>query len=372
MSRQSNLDLVQQRRSRALNTLHTWLLATGSLLILAVSAWAFGGLVALVYALVVGTISMLAMRRVSPRLVLSMYKARPVSRAQFAEGIAILEELARRAGLPVAPVLHVVPSRMMNAFAVGRRDDSAIAVTDALIRRMSLRELTAILAHEVSHIAHEDVKVMALADMVSRFTSVMSTIGLLSLVLNLVVFAGGYQAQVPWLAVLVLLAAPTVGGLLQMALSRTREYDADLGAAMLTGDPEGLASALVKLERAQGRLWESLLLPGGRIPDPSVLRTHPPTDERVRRLMALKGAGDLPHEDLPGQAGGRARQRRASFIPAIGRRRPDAATYRRLAGLMPSGSIVAEEAAARPARSGALADPAGRPRIRIRRGGVWW
>ncbi|MEP2458516.1 MAG: zinc metalloprotease HtpX, partial [Nitratireductor sp.] len=292
MSRQSNLDIVQQQRSRALNTLHTWLLAAGSLSILAASAWAFGGMAALVYALLVGAVSMMAMRRISPRLVLSMYKARPVSRAQFAKGIAVLEELARRAGLPKAPVLHVVPSRLMNAFAVGRREDSAIAVTDALMRQMTLRELTAILAHEISHIAHEDVKVMALADMVSRFTSVLSTVGLLSLVLNLLVFAGGYQAQVPWLAVFVLLAAPTVGGLLQMALSRTREYDADLGAAMLTGDPEGLASALVKLERAQGRLWESLLLPGGRIPDPSVLRTHPPTEERVRRLMALKGARD--------------------------------------------------------------------------------
>ncbi|MEP2452914.1 MAG: zinc metalloprotease HtpX [Nitratireductor sp.] len=373
MSRQSNLDIVQQQRSRALNTLHTWLLAAGSLSILAASAWAFGGMAALVYALLVGAVSMMAMRRISPRLVLSMYKARPVSRAQFAKGIAVLEELARRAGLPKAPVLHVVPSRLMNAFAVGRREDSAIAVTDALMRQMTLRELTAILAHEISHIAHEDVKVMALADMVSRFTSVLSTVGLLSLVLNLLVFAGGYQAQVPWLAVFVLLAAPTVGGLLQMALSRTREYDADLGAAMLTGDPEGLASALVKLERAQGRLWESLLLPGGRIPDPSVLRTHPPTEERVRRLMALKGARALPHEDVPVHAGGRARQRRASFIPAIGRhRRPDAATYRHLAGLMPGAAVVTEEEAAHPAPATALGDPAGRPRIRIRRGGVWW
>ena len=91
---------------------------------------------------------------------------------------------------------------------------------------------------------------MALADMVSRFTSLMSTVGLIvagrSTSLS---FAGGFGEQVPWLAVLVLLAAPTVGGLLQMALSRTREFDADLGAAMLTGDPDGLASALTKLER---------------------------------------------------------------------------------------------------------------------------
>ncbi|MDA4630974.1 M48 family metalloprotease, partial [Escherichia coli] len=103
----------------------------------------------------------------------------------------------------------------------------------------------------------------------------------------------GAHAQVPWLGVLVLLVAPTIGGLLQMALSRTREFDADLGASLLTGDPDGLAQALTKLEKAQGRLWENLILPGGRIPDPSILRTHPLTETRVARLKALKDASGV-------------------------------------------------------------------------------
>ena len=120
---------------------------------------------------------------------------------------------------------------------------------------------------------------------------------------------------------LVLIAAPTVGGLLQMALSRTREFDADLGAAMLTGDPDGLASALRKLERAHGKLWEGLMLPGGRIPDPSVLRTHPHTEERVARLMALKAAPGGP--DAGGFPVGREAGRpmpRPSLVPKVGRR----------------------------------------------------
>ena len=121
----------------------------------------------------------------------------------------------------------------MNAFAVGSRSDSVIAITDAL--NLTQRELAGVLAHEISHIAHGDMKVMAFADMVSRFTSVMSTVGILSLILNISSFIGGGGEQVPWLAVIVLMAAPTVGGLLQMALSRTREFDADLGAATLTG-----------------------------------------------------------------------------------------------------------------------------------------
>lgn len=173
----------------------------------------------------------------------------------------------------------------------------------------------------------------------------------------------------PWVAVIVLMAAPTIGGLLQMALSRTREYDADLGAAMLTGDPDGLASALLKLEHAQKRLWEGLMLPGGRIPDPSVLRTHPPTDERVRRLMALKAARGLPHAppvlDL-------APRPRRSFIPAVTPRRPSTADYLRIAPLMAADHPVAAERLDRPARDADLCSSEGRPRIRVRRGGVWW
>jgi heat shock protein HtpX len=104
--------------------------------------------------------------------------------------------------------------------------------------------------------------------------------------------------QVPWLAILLLVFAPTIGGLLQLALSRAREYDADLDAAGLTGDPEGLASALMTLERRQGRLWEGLFLPGSRLPDPSLLRTHPRTEDRVERLLRLKPQA-RPVIDMP-------------------------------------------------------------------------
>ena len=269
-------------RNRAINTLHTWLLAAGSLLLLAVTAWAFGGAAGIVYAVVFGAVSMLVVRRISPQMVLAMYKARPVGGAEFPTGVAIVEELARRAGLPAVPELYVIPSKMLNAFAVGRRDDSAIAITDALVRKLSARELAGVLAHEISHIAHEDVRVMALADMVSRFTSLhvdcrpdcrwCSTFS---------ASPAAMATQVPWLAVLVLLAAPTVGGLLQMALSRTREFDADLGAAMLTGDPDGLASALTKLRacarQAVGRA-DAAGRPHSRPVDPA----HPSGDRRAR------------------------------------------------------------------------------------------
>ena len=94
--------------------------------------------------------------------------------------------------------------------------------------------------------------------------------------------AGG----VPLLLIPLLVFAPQITTLLQLALSRAREFDADLDAAGLTGDPEGLASALAKLERYQRSAWEQILFPGYRLPQPSVLRTHPPTEERVARLQA--------------------------------------------------------------------------------------
>ncbi|MBE1204270.1 zinc metalloprotease HtpX [Aminobacter carboxidus] len=369
MSELQSINLFEHRRNRAVNMLQTWLLGAGSLLLLAVTAWAFAGSTGLLYALFFGAISMWAVRRISPQMVLSMYKAREVNAADFPAGFRIVQELSRRAELPAVPKLYVIPSKMMNAFAVGRRDDAAIAVTDALARNLTPRELAGVLAHEISHIAHEDVKVMAFADMVSRFTSFMSTVGLVSLFLNLFGFAGGFGTQVPWLAVLVLLAAPTIGGLLQMALSRTREFDADLGAASLTGDPDGLASALTKLERAQGRVWENILLPSGRIPDPSVLRTHPLTADRVARLKALK-TSETPDALVAAAEPVVSHVQRPSIIPRI---RPRPGPYLKGARgfINAANSDFADDS--RPACEAPLNPPdSGRPRIRVTRGGVWW
>jgi heat shock protein HtpX len=367
MTTPSTIDAGALARHRALNTLHTMLLAGGSLLLLAVTAYAFGGAFGVAFAVLFGSVSLIAARRVSPQLVLSMYKARPISEATFPAGIRIVRELARRAGLPSVPRLHVIPSRLPNAFAVGRREDSVIAITDALARMLTTRELAGVLAHEVSHIAHEDIKVMALADVVSRFTSIMSTVGLLTLFLNLGGMLGGAGQPVPWLAVLVLLAAPTVGGLLQMALSRTREFDADFGAAVLTGDPDGLAMALGKLDAVQGRLWESLVLPGGRIPDPSVLRTHPQTKDRLAALAALKkrmaDPGPMSGLAVSEAAGGmRPPQPRRSFVPTIRPRQP---LYHSLLAPIDHGQEP------RGLGPGATT-PDGGPRVRISRGGVWW
>jgi heat shock protein HtpX len=149
-----------------------------------------------------------------------------------------------------------------------------------------LRELAGVLAHEISHISNNDLWVMSLADSISRLTSLFSLAGVFLLLISIpMMFFEGSVA--PFVVSLVLIVAPTFASLLQLALSRSREFDADLEAASLTGDPIGLASALKKLEQQHAGLWERIFLPGRRIPDPSLFRSHPMTAERVERLLSL-------------------------------------------------------------------------------------
>lgn len=219
------------------------------------------------------------------RLTLALYRARPIQPAEAPQLWRILEGLAERAGLPAVPVPHYVPSAMVNAFAVGSRLQPAIALTDGLLARLSPRELAGVLAHETAHIANGDLKVMNLADYVSRLTGLFAIVGQVFLILLLPGWLAGY-GELPWLGLLVLAVSPHLALLAQLGLSRVREFDADLAAARLTGDPQGLASALAKIDRAASN-WRAWLLPGWGNPEPSWLRTHPQTEERIRRLLAL-------------------------------------------------------------------------------------
>ena len=285
----SPLNEAERRRHRVRNVLHTWLLILGSATLVALIAWILFGAAGVLWAAALTAGGLWSAGQVSPAMVLGLYRARRLGLHELADLHHIVRQLAARAGLPAMPQLYYVPSRMMNAFAVGRPEESAIAITDGLLRGLSIRQLSGVLAHEISHVRNGDLKVMALGDVLTRLTSLMSMLGLVGLAVSLpAMMAAGMQ--MPWLAIVLLIFAPTIGGLMQLALSRAREYDADLDAAGLTGDPQGLASALLTLERRQGRLWEGLFLPGSRLPDPSLLRSHPRTEDRIERLMSLTPA----------------------------------------------------------------------------------
>jgi heat shock protein HtpX len=277
---------------RLTNALQSALLVGGLMALLGAVGWLIGGGGYALMAVGVVLLLYLLNPAVSPALVMRLYRAQRLDPHSAPVPAALMTELARRAGLPAVPALYYVPSRVMNAFSVGDRRHAAVAVSDGLLRGMDLRGLIAVLAHEVSHIAHNDLRTMTFADLVSRLTGVLSMVGQFLLLINLPLLVMG-EATISWLAISLLVFAPTLSALFQLALSRSREYQADLGAAMLTGDPEGLALALARLESRQGGMLERILLPGWRIPEPSWLRTHPPTERRIARLLELQRTGDI-------------------------------------------------------------------------------
>jgi heat shock protein HtpX len=271
---------------RLSNALHAVLLLGGLAALLMVIGWVLAGGTGLLWAAGLGAAGLLLTPRISPAMILRMYRARPLAPIEAPALYELVGRLAAQAGLAAGPPLFYVPTPIMNAFSVGRRGEAVIAVTDGLLRGLDARELTGVLAHEIGHIRHNDMWIMSLADGVSRLVRAMSWMGLLLILINLPIFLLR-SGSMPWLPLLLLVLAPSLSALLQLALSRNREFDADVEAAGLTGDPLGLAQALVKLERQQERLWQRLLWPGGPAREPSLLRTHPNSERRIERLRAL-------------------------------------------------------------------------------------
>ncbi len=232
-------------------------------------------------------------KRFSPAVILRMYRARLITQAQAPELIRMHIALSQRAELSPIPGLYYIPSRNPNAFAVGVEGNAAVAVTDGLLRMMNGREIAGIIAHELAHIQHGDTRVMAIADSVSRLISSLSQLTFIFLIFGLpAMVCGGVVSWQIFLGGFLLLIGPLVSNVLQLALSRSREYDADLGAAILTGDPRGLASALQKLDRRRPKTLFDIFFPGRRAPEPAMLRTHPPTPVRVEKLLALEEQSD--------------------------------------------------------------------------------
>jgi heat shock protein HtpX len=294
------LDPEVREAHRRQNSIQTFALLGGIALLLAVPVALIWGPVGLAFVAGLVGVTFLGARQVPPELIMRAYRARRVT-ADAAPGlINILDVLSERAALKERPALFVIPSLTLNAFATGFPGHAAIGITEGLVRKLSMQELAAVLAHEISHIRNNDLTVMAIADIASRIVQGMSYAAVFFLAINMVSLLVDGEASISWFAILILYLAPVLSSLMQLALSRTREYDADLEAAVLTGDPSWLISALQRLERQTGVFWEDLMfpVPGRRTPQPSLLRTHPPTAERVARLKALDNRRDLPRIDV--------------------------------------------------------------------------
>ena len=287
MGTQGGIDSTMWLQNLWRNRVQSVLLLAAMGAFLALLGWLVWGPNGVLMLVAVGVLGVAMNPRVSPWWVMHLYGAHPISPQQAPNLWSLAGRLTARADLQNTPDLYYVPSSMLNAFAVGTRQQAAIAVTDGLLRNLTLREIAGVLAHEISHVRNNDLWVMGLADLFSRATLLLSLVGQFLLVMNLPLMLLG-QTAFSWPAILLLILAPNLSTLAQLALSRTREYDADLNAARLTGDPEGLARALAKIESEQGGWLERIFMPGRRIPDPSLLRTHPQTDRRIARLLALR------------------------------------------------------------------------------------
>lgn len=273
-------------RRNALQSLVLILFMGGFLALLGWQLWGGAGLVLL---LAMGLSAVIFNPALSPGWIMRLYGARALRPGQLPALDQTLDWLVQRAGLAHRPTLYLIPSRVMNAFSVGSPERSAIGLSDGIIRRLPLRQLAGVLAHEVSHIRHNDLWVMGLADLFSRLTGVLAFVGQCLLILNLPLLLLG-MVTINWWLILQLMLAPLISALAQLALSRTREYAADMNAARLTGDPDGLAQALMAIERQQGNLFEQMLLPGAAGAG-ALAAAHPSADRRAGAAAAGAEAG---------------------------------------------------------------------------------
>ncbi|NBB83448.1 MAG: M48 family metalloprotease [Alphaproteobacteria bacterium] len=224
--------------------------------------------------------------RARPALVARLFRARPLSRWHYPALFGDLETLAARAGLDQPPAVYLLPQPEPLAFSFGTPNDPAIGLSAGALEALDLRRLSTVLAHEIAHLTSGDVAILMLTEVMGRMVRLLALFGLVVAFFSALV--DGRTIPAPALLALALL--PLVTSLLQLALSRNREFDADQGAVELTGDAEGLARALQTIEMEQSLLWRRLLVPYRRGRVPRLLRTHPTTEERIARLGALTGA----------------------------------------------------------------------------------
>lgn len=232
----------------------------------------------------------------SDKIVLRMYGAHEVGEAEAPQLHRIVHALTTRARLPM-PKLYVIPDEGANAFATGRNPQhAAVAVTEGILRLMSERELTGVLAHELAHVQNRDILISSIAATLA---------GVIMMIANMAQWAaifGGFSRSDDeegggMLGMLVMaIVAPLAATVIQMAISRTREYAADRTGAQMSGDPLGLASALEKLGRASERMPVDaspqtahffIVNPLSGRSVAKLFSTHPPLEERIARLRGL-------------------------------------------------------------------------------------
>ncbi len=278
-----------------MNTFKSTLLLVSLMLLLVLIGDRIGGQNGMVIAFLLSVAMNFTAYFYSDKIALAMYRAQPVTREQLPRAYAAVERLAAKDGLPM-PKIYVLPTESPNAFATGRNPQHAsVAVTHGILALLNDEELEGVLAHELGHVKNRDILTSSIAATLAGAITLIARMGYWASLF------GGYGGRDSRNrdggglgALLMLIVAPIAATLIQLAISRSREYEADATGAHTTGNPYALASALQKLEDYSKRLplqatastahlFIIAPLIGGGVG--SLFSTHPPTKERIRRLI---------------------------------------------------------------------------------------
>ena len=275
------------------NWLKTSILMAAIMALFGVIGGYLGGATGMLMALLFGGAMNLFAYWFSDSMVLKMYNAREVDEASAPQFYTMVRDLAQRAGLPM-PRVYLIDEAQPNAFATGRNpDNAAVAATTGILQLLSAREIRGVMAHELAHVRHRDI-------LISTISATMA--GAISALANFAMIFGGRDSEGrsnPVASIAVALLAPLAASLIQMAISRAREFEADWGGAQICGDPHALADALARIDAyargipmptaeahpATAQMMIMNPLSGSGIA--SLFSTHPATEERVARLRAM-------------------------------------------------------------------------------------
>jgi heat shock protein HtpX len=278
------------------NVFKTALLLAALTVMLVVVGGAIGGEQGMLVAFVLALVMNVASYWFSDRIVLAMYRALRVEESEAPALHAMVRRLATGAGVPM-PRLYVIPTDTPNAFATGRNPRNAVvAVTEGIVRLLDHEELEGVLAHELAHVVNRDVLISTIAATLAGAITYLAHMGQWAAMFGRHHDDDGHAAS-PFVAIILAIVAPIAAMLVQMAVSRAREFQADASGARLAGKPEALASALSKLEAgarvlpmdanpATAHLFIVNPLTGQSLA--RLFSTHPPLEERIARLRAMR------------------------------------------------------------------------------------
>jgi len=274
------------------NTFKTTFLLTALTLLMLLIGRYFGGQSGMLLALVFAAVTNFVAYFFSDKIALATYRAQPVTREELPAVYRIVERLTQKTGLPM-PAIYVIPTESPNAFATGRNPRHAsVAVTQGILRLLNEEELEGVLAHELGHVNNRDILISSVAATIAGAVTMLAAMG------RWAAFFGGFggsrdQRRSPIGALLMLFLAPIAATLIRMAVSRSREYQADATGAHITGNPYALANALAKLDDSSRRVPLAaspstahlfIIQPFLGISFASLFSTHPSTADRIARL----------------------------------------------------------------------------------------